>query len=191
VSDEPIDRKFVAAEGIKLDPSGEIAKRMANVVPFQKPDDSDADANMQRQLEAAGFEIFVTDLENYGGDLEQLCSKYANLVPGKAELLFKIEKWLRQPDNKELLKRWKLAIKLNQIVRLRLLQDKALGLLEEPEKSVLKLSEVVSYAKLVLGDFLASQLTAAKKPPIVMPDGTVVEQEDDDDAAAERAMADA
>ncbi len=144
-----------------------------------------------KEFYAAGWAVFVDDLENYGGDVDQLCQKYANLLPGKAELLFKIEKWLKEPDNKDLYKRWKAAIKLNQVSRLRLLQDKALGMLENPEGSPLKMTEIVAYAKLVLGDVLASQLAAAKKPVVIDKDGNIIESEDDDDDAAARAMEDA
>jgi hypothetical protein len=166
-----------------------------NVVPFEKPDDSEQFAEVfnvegMTFLDAALAPGLVDKLETLAGDLEAFCAHYCQ--SDKTWLIYTVEKLLKEHTDKELFKRWKAAKKLNLTVRISFLQSEALKKLENPESTILKLSEVVSYAKLILGDVLASQIMAAKKPVVIDKDGNTIEpDDDDDDAAAERAMADA
>jgi hypothetical protein len=170
--------------------------KIDNVVPFEKPDDSEQFAEVfsvegMTFLDAALAPGLVDKLEVLAGDLEAFCAHYCQ--SDKTWLIYTVEKLLKEHTDKELFKRWKAAKKLNLTVRISLLQSEALKKLEKPtEHPSLKLSEIVSYAKLILGDVLTAQIMAAKKPVVIDKDGNTIEpDDDDDDAAAERAMADA
>ena len=96
------------------------------------------------------LEAQVKALEENSGNLG------AALEPGKSEYLFKIEKHLALPENKELRQRWEAAIRLNIKIRMNLLRCKALDMLEGFE-NISKSSSAadVAFCKTILADVLA------------------------------------
>lgn len=131
--------------------------------------------------------FFVETLESCGGNLKDFTARIASSVEDSTTdeiIVAGIERMLALDDDKTLYKRWTDAIKANIVVRLRLLQGKALDRLEamndesaDGEKMVFKMSEEIAFAKLVLGDIIAAQLHAVKQKP------TAIIVKDDDDEA--------
>lgn len=113
------------------------------------------------------------------GDIKKFAEAYPAdqmTVLYEAEIALKSEPFLYA--------QWKDAIKLNQQVRLRLLQDDALTELESYTAD--KPGDSIAYAKLVLGDLIAGEIATAKKAePFIVPPPPEEKDDSDEDEALE------
>lgn len=85
---------------------------------------------------------------------------YGDLSLWIEEKLFKVEKALLLPENRELRKRWNEAIEINTKIRMYKLRCKALDLLESYNNEY-KATDI-AYCKTVLSDVLAEGTAAAR-----------------------------
>jgi len=104
------------------------------------------------------LETEITRLEACEGDL-------GLFTPGSGfATLFRIEKELSKPENKELKKRWQTALRISAKIRLDLLHCKAFGLLEKYEnKSSSSGATDIAFAKTMLSGVLAEDVEIAKR----------------------------
>jgi len=117
-------------------------------------------------------------LELAGGNLITFLAVYRGVEPKEYEsVLFDLYKDLNKPENKVLKDRWDLAISRSNQLRLKLLQCRALHLLENfSNPSDKSPSPIVAYSNLLLSDILAS----AKGLPIGQAPQISDEQDDMD-----------
>ena len=159
-------------------PSEEVKViEMTNVVALPLDDE---DLNILALLEP---ETCLRVLHSVSGDVTRFVQKFASEALIQQDLLYRAE--LTMSKAPALYAEWKEAIKRNQRVRLRLLQDKELETLERKSSISLKPNEELARSKLILGDLFAGEIQAVKKPS----EGTVSslyqgEEEDDSEDAA-------
>jgi hypothetical protein len=133
----------------------------------------------------------VQVLENCGGSLSKWRDSYpANLALNldDEQLITRTEQWLASLEDKSLLRRWNQAIKHNQIVRLKLLQNKALkrieSLVSPDNPDWYKVAKEATAFKMILADLLAGQTFQAKQKLVL-----VEENNSDDDPDLDEIMA--
>lgn len=141
----------------------------------------------------------VKMLEQCGGDLDEFCQnvRAAGVDLEDRKIVFKIELALNGHDDRTLISRWRKAIRIGMVVRLRFRQADAFKRLEEiddyegnkAKDNELTVANVIAYSKFVLGDFIAIQIAQGKNPaedemPIGDPEDSY-----DDDADLEDVMA--
>ena len=122
----------------------------------------------------------LEELELYGGNLESFLveSRGAQQRIDKEAILFQIYTELAKEENKEFKKRWEIAIERSAKLRLKLLQCKALEILERFHNPVDKSpSPEIAYCNLVLGDILQARNELAKQRvlPQILPQKEVDE----------------
>ncbi len=130
----------------------------------------------------------VESLEFCGGSLTKWLEQHPqNKIGDEGLVVARTEKWLSELEDRSLYKRWNIAIKQNAIVRLRLLQNKALARLEMladgENVNWLGMAREANAHKMLLGDLLAGQTFAAKQKPVAE-----LEEKDDDDDEIEELM---
>jgi hypothetical protein len=144
-------------------------------------------------------------LTNYAGNLSAFVKYFGAYKPEEQQfVLFTAEKLMS--TDKEKHREWKKAIRLNQTVRIELLQSEALNRLEGnnvgfeekmTNKGVtVRYKEVddLAFAKLIIGDVIAGRIARAKTKPVLKPTGEQGEEdnyEEDEDEALALAMEDA
>lgn len=134
-------------------------------------------------------EWIISLIENVGGNLKKFIEKCPeNEHLDDERIISGIELWLSGLEDKSFLRRWNAAIKHNQIVRLRLLQEKTLARLEhlasdsDPSSWLAMAKESMAH-KMILADLLAGQTHSAKQKHEAIP------EKDDDDADIAEVMA--
>ena len=105
------------------------------------------------KLAPLGLDALIQKLEEQSGDLSYFSK----------EGLFKIEKELALPENKEKKARWDAAVRLGTRIRMHLLRHKALKMLEDFQNmSSTSSSADVAYCRTVLGGVLAEDTERVK-----------------------------
>lgn len=126
-------------------------------------------------------------LQGFNGDIEAFAAHFADTVQNQMNVLYAVETVIKQDPF--LHAQWKDAIKQNQIIRLRMLQNE--GLKELEGVTLEKPSEILAFSKLVLGDLMAGEISAAKKfdgVPVVPPSNDDKDADDEKDALEAMSM---
>ena len=102
----------------------------------------------------------ITELDNCGGDIEQLCKGFAENSP---YVLFYIERELAKHADSSLRERWEQILDQFHTAKMRLIQRKAIKVLENLDKVDEKQARVdLAFAKLALNDLFTASATSAK-----------------------------
>lgn len=140
----------------------------------------------------------LTLLSNFAGNLSAFVKYFgAYKSEEQQKVLFVAERLMKTDLAK--FKEWRDLIRLNQTVRLELLQAEALDRLEGQDigfvekmtnkgvTCIYKETDAINFAKLVLGDLLAGRIYQAKTKPVVAK-GDNDDDSDEDDEALARAL---
>jgi hypothetical protein len=102
----------------------------------------------------------VSLLEECGGDVEKLCTLFSENSP---YVLFYIERELSKHIDSSLRERWEQALDQFHTSKMRLIQRKAIKVLENLDKVDEKQARVdLAFAKLALNDLFTASATSAK-----------------------------